>query len=333
MFFILLQTMIEFDANLVHQKMNEAGKARVPFLFGVDFELRNGFFVENPMKDLSILFTVGGRSNHPTLTSQNNEKAVMVKYPESYNDYLDKFTIVRNALQRGDSFLLNLTEKTKIECNLSLADIYTRTHALYKILIPEKLVCFSPESFVKISEGEISSFPMKGTIDATLPDALSHLMNDYKETCEHNTIVDLIRNDLSIVADHVRVERFRYVDVLQTNQKELLQTSSEIRGRLSGNYHERLGDIIFAMLPAGSISGAPKSATVQTIQRAEKEERGYYTGIFGYYDGEELDSGVMIRYIEQQGEDLFFRSGGGITVNSIPHDEYQEVLDKVYLPL
>lgn len=325
--------MIEFDANLVRRKMNEAGQRRSPFLFGVDFELRKGFFVENPMEDSSILFTVGQCANHSPLKAQNSAKAQMTKHPESYSDYLAKFTIVRDALHRGDSFLLNLTEKTEITCNLSLADIYARTHALYKLLLPNKLVCFSPESFVRIENDEISSYPMKGTIDAALPDALSHLMNDYKETCEHNTIVDLIRNDLSIVADGVHVERFRYVDVLHTNEKELLQTSSEVRGRLSGNYHEQLGDIIFAMLPAGSISGAPKKATVETIQRAEKEERGYYTGVFGYYDGANLDSGVMIRYIEQQGDRLYFRSGGGITVNSNPEEEYQEVLDKVYLPL
>lgn len=325
--------MIEFEAKLVRHKMNEAGQRRMPFLFGVDFELSNGFFVENPMEDSSILFTVGQCANHSPLTAQNEAKAQMTKYPESYSDYLAKFTIVRDALHRGDSFLLNLTEKTEIKCNLSLADIYARTHALYKILLPNKLVCFSPESFVRIENNEISSFPMKGTIDAALPDALAHLMNDYKETCEHNTIVDLIRNDLSIVADGVHVERFRYVDVLQTNEKELLQTSSEIRGRLSGNYHQQLGDIIFAMLPAGSISGAPKKATVETIQRAENEKRGYYTGVFGYYDGTNLDSGVMIRYIEQQGDKFYFRSGGGITVNSNPEEEYQEVLDKVYLPL
>ena len=87
------------------------------------------------------------------------------------------------------------------------------------------------------------------------------------------------------------------------------------------------------MLPAGSISGAPKRSTVNTIRKAEKINRGYYTGVFGYYDGETLDSAVMIRYIENENGNYYFRSGGGITVNSNPEEEYQEVLDKIYLPL
>ena len=86
---------------------------------------------------------------------------------------------------------------------------------------------------------------MKGTIDATLPDAVQTLMNDGKEAAEHATIVDLIRNDLSIVASHVRVERYRYIDVLQTNRGPILQTSSEICGELPEDYKRQLGDILF----------------------------------------------------------------------------------------
>jgi len=325
--------MIEFEANMVCGKMNEAGRKRVPFLFGIDFEMKKGFFSENPMNDQSVLFTVGNHANHSGLQAYNGALPLLKKMPESYDDYLSKFQIVSSALHKGNSFLLNLTEKTAIECNLTLEDIYLRTHALYKILVPEKFVCFSPESFVRITSGEISSYPMKGTIDASLPHAEERLMTDYKETCEHNTIVDLIRNDLSIVAEHVHVRRFRYVDVLETNQKKLLQTSSEICGTLPENYHERLGSIIFDMLPAGSISGAPKLSTVNTIRKAEKINRGYYTGVFGYYDGETLDSAVMIRYIEKENGNYYFRSGGGITVNSNPEEEYLEVLDKIYLPL
>ena len=326
--------MIEYEANLVCKKMNEAGRNRTPFLFGVDFEMTKGFFFERPMEQNSVLFSLEGYSNHSEIEQDNSVLPWLIKKPESYENYFSKFQIVHTALKKGNSFLLNLTEKTAIECNLTLEDIYLRSHALYKILVPDKFVCFSPETFVKISSsGEILSYPMKGTIDASLPDAEERLMGDYKETCEHNTIVDLIRNDLSIVADNVRVRKFRYVDVLETNEKKLLQTSSEICGMLSGNYHVRLGSIIFDMLPAGSISGAPKRSTVSTIRKAEKINRGYYTGVFGYYDGETLDSAVMIRYIEKENGNYYFRSGGGITVNSNPEEEYQEVLDKIYLPL
>ena len=86
------------------------------------------------------------------------------------------------------------------------------------------------------------------------------------------------------------------------------------------------------LLPAGSISGAPKQKTVEIIREAERSDRGYYTGVFGIFDGRDLDSAVNIRYIEQTDHGLQFRSGGGITAMSKMEDEYQEMMDKVYVP-
>lgn len=233
---------------------------------------------------------------------------------------------------RGDSFLLNLTVATDLDTDFTLEEIFIRSKARYKLLVPDRFVCFSPETFVILSDGKISSFPMKGTIRADIPNADHIILNDYKESAEHHTIVDLIRNDLNRVATDVRVERFRYIDRLVTNRGEILQVSSQVTGNLPEDYLSRLGDLIFDMLPAGSISGAPKAATVRIIREAEKEDRGFYTGIFGYFDGKSFRSAVMIRFIEQQGNRLRFRSGGGITVNSDCSAEYQEVLQKVYLP-
>jgi para-aminobenzoate synthetase component 1 len=87
------------------------------------------------------------------------------------------------------------------------------------------------------------------------------------------------------------------------------------------------------LLPAGSISGAPKTKTVEIIRQAEQEKRGYYTGVVGYFDGKNLDCGVMIRFIEKQNGTFFYRSGGGITTQSIAEAEYQETIDKVYVPV
>ena len=87
------------------------------------------------------------------------------------------------------------------------------------------------------------------------------------------------------------------------------------------------------MLPAGSVSGAPKPETLRIIREAEGGERGYYTGIMGYYNGHEFDSGVLIRYIENSDGKLVYRSGGGITFMSEPEKEYQELIDKVYVPI
>ncbi len=151
---------------------------------------------------------------------------------------------------------------------------------------------------------------MKGTIDATLPHAESILLDDAKEAAEHATIVDLIRNDLSMVSEHVTVASYRYIDRLQTNKGPILQTSSEICGMLPGDYTKRLGDILFKLLPAGSITGAPKPRTMQIIAEAEGYERGFYTGVMGCYADGRLDSAVMIRFIEQEDGQLYFKAGG-----------------------
>ena len=87
------------------------------------------------------------------------------------------------------------------------------------------------------------------------------------------------------------------------------------------------------MLPAGSISGAPKKKTLEIIEEAEGYDRGFFTGVFGYFDGRNLDSAVMIRFIERQGDQLVFKSGGGVTSFSECKQEYVELIDKVYVPI
>jgi len=98
-------------------------------------------------------------------------------------------------------------------------------------------------------------------------------------------------------------------------------------------YRDRLGEIVFSLLPAGSVTGAPKGKTLAVIREAEKADRGYYTGICGSFDGNNLDSAVLIRFIENNNGILHFRSGGGITFLSEAIKEYQELLDKVYVPI
>lgn len=319
------------DTDTIRIKINEAGALKKSFLFGINFELTEGFFIENPLHQTNIFFQIQGKGNK--ISKDNlSYKAQLKSYPIDDKEYRSKFDIVHKALRRGDSFLTNLTVKTPIETSLDLEEIFILSNSAYQLYIPERFVCFSPERFVKIQDGVISSNPMKGTINANIPHAQERILNDIKESAEHATIVDLIRNDLSMVADHVRVKRYRYTDKIISNEKTILQVSSEIEGILSNTYQSHLGDILFRLLPAGSISGAPKKATIDLIHKAEKTERGYYTGIFGYFDGDVLDTGVLIRFIEKADNNLYFRSGGGITAYSKCDDEYQEVLTKIYLP-
>lgn len=328
-----------FDADTVRRKMNIAGEEGRPFLFAVDFELTEGVFVPDPVAGREVFFEVCGKGNrrafvseYGTGTSVEAGSAAPVPEPIGFGRYEEMFAVVRRGLLRGDSFLTNLTVRTPITTSLSLADIFVRASAPYLLYVPGRFVCFSPERFVCIDDGRISTNPMKGTIRADVPDAERVILADFKETAEHNTIVDLLRNDLSINASGVHVERFRYVDRIALRGGDILQVSSEIVGRLGDGYLARLGNIIFDMLPAGSVSGAPKSSTVRIIREAEGIPRGYYTGVFGYFDGRRLDSGVLIRFVEQSGVEMFFRSGGGITAYSDCRSEYDEVMEKIYFP-
>jgi len=320
-------------AERVFDLMNLHGSKSQPFLFGIDFEVKQGFFVD-PAKagDSGIYFNINGIGN--AFQYENKTSVVnLVKHPVEQSEYNKAFAIVFSNLVKGNSYLTNLTFPTAIDLNITLAEIFARSNARYRLLFQDEFVVFSPEIFIQIENGIIRSFPMKGTIDSSLPDAGNLILSDPKETAEHNTIVDLIRNDLSMVASDVKVDRFRYIEKIVTHEKTLLQVSSEISGKLRENYLKEPGNIFRKLLPAGSISGAPKKKTLQIIHESEIYSRGFYSGVFGYFDGSKLDSGVMIRFMKNENGKLIYCSGGGITANSDAQTEYNELIDKVYVPI
>lgn len=367
-------------------KINQLASQDEPFLFVINYQGDKAFIrLLSDINPEECLFDFEGRGNFShawketlkeeilkkeTWKKETSEKEISETIwqidPPLYEDYERSFNIVKSNIMAGNSYLTNLTCRVPVSCNLSLEDIFHRAKGKYKLLLRRKrnltpFVCFSPETFVRIKGGRIYSYPMKGTLDASLPNAEKQLMEDRKEAAEHATIVDLIRNDLSRVAENVRVDKYRYIDVLHTNKGDILQTSSEISGSLPEDYRQHLGEILDAQLPAGSITGAPKDKTMQIIQEAEGYDRGFYTGIMGIYDQGELNSAVMIRFIEEEtspadfeadGEknfkakegkasegkepkasrELYFKAGGGITSKSDCQREYEEVIQKIYLP-
>jgi len=237
------------------------------------------------------------------------------------------------AIRAGDTYLLNLCYSTHVSGVPALDDIFDHARAPYKLYWPGRFVVFSPESFVTIeADGRISTFPMKGTIDASVPDAAERLLNDLKEQEEHATVVDLLRNDLSMVARDVQVDRYRYLTRIEAPDKVLLQCSSAISRKLREGFAGKPGSVMFSLLPAGSVTGAPKKRTVELITSIEPESRGFYTGVFGSFDGKKLQSAVLIRMIERRTDGYYYRSGGGITYRSDPETEYRELIDKVYVP-
>lgn len=333
-FIFMKQPYIYTDVKYVADRISTCALNHRPFLFAFDFELKQALFVEDPLRQTHLLFRTPLGGNALLRTSCKDVPALLPRV-EDEGTYSHRFDVVMAALRRGDSFLTNLTVRTPVESDWTLRQIFEVAYAPYCLYYPDGFVCFSPERFVHVtSDGLISTDPMKGTISAAIPDAQTLILSDAKESAEHATVVDLLRNDLSMNAEKVTVKRYRYITRVGNGNRAILQVSSEIQGQLPNAWRGRLGKVLLDMLPAGSVSGAPKAATLRAIRAAEDVDRGFYTGVFGYYDGETLDSAVMIRFIEQDScGRLFYRSGGGITAKSLMKNEYNEIMQKIYIPV
>lgn len=321
------------DAATALSRLNAWGEGDRPFFFLTDYRCSR-WIVEYvdylPADELLFAFPDYGNGACGQIRTR---PFLWQPHPPSAGDYHRKFEIVHRNLLAGNSYLVNLTCRIPVETNLPLREIFLLARARYRLWVKDSFVCFSPETFVRIRNGIISSYPMKGTINCRVPNAREALLADAKEAAEHATIVDLIRNDLSRVADHVAVRRYRYAERIETCNGPILQTSSEIAGRLPEDYRRHMGDILMAQLPAGSITGAPKPKTLSIIREAEGYDRGFYTGVAGVCDRGQMDSCVLIRFIGQEGGRLYFKAGGGITARSDWQKEYQEIKEKTYVPI
>ncbi|MHB1680230.1 MAG: aminodeoxychorismate synthase component I [bacterium] len=337
--------------------MNYYAENNISFVFIIDYELKsplifklseaNNSDIKYCNNNIAIKYNIDGFKNYNQNNYNNKQKTIknyknisIKKFPINFETYNNSFKLVIDEQKKGNSFLLNLTFKTPIEINyLSLEDIFYLSTAKYKLYFIKngyEFVVFSPETFINIDEkNRIFTYPVKGTTDAKLQNSKKNLLHNSKELAEHLTVVDLLRNDLNIVSSEVKVNKFRYIETIRTNAGPLLQMVSEIEGKLKDSYFKKLGDIFLKLLPAGSISGAPKRKTLEIIKQAELEPRGYYTGVFGYYDGIKncLKSSVMIRFIENKDNKLYYRSGGGITIYSDALKEYNEMIEKIYVPI
>lgn len=356
--------------------MNELGKERVPFLFIASFDTTHNIVIPLDEVDPRIIAYdfQGELSNiiafHTCDTSDacdnlshpiQSIKPIWHCDPLPFADYQQAFQPLMRALQQKTSNLANLTFPTPVQCNLSLAEIFARTKAKYRIFLKDHFCSFSPETFITIQNNTIATYPMKGTINAAIPDAEKQLLENPKELDEHQTVAAEAVRDIALVAKKAHISRFRYVDKIERGDGAILQTSSIIEGELPLDFHEKIGDLLYQLLPAGSITGSPKQITTQILQQLETYDRGFYSGVAGIYDGENLDSAVLIRYLEQNqstlnkealsadthtteppesapksAESLYhytFKSGGGITAMSQAENEYDELIEKIYLPI
>lgn len=307
--------------------LNSFGKRREPFLFICDYKAQNLIVIRlDELEKEDVEFSI------QESTEQTQTLSKLEKFPQEFKEYKKKFDYVIEKIKSGETYLLNLTAQTPIKTKLTLKEIFTNANANYKLRYKDEFVCFSPEKFIGIKDNIIDTYPMKGTIDASIKNAKQMILEDKKEMAEHIMVVDLLRNDLSIVASDVLVKKFRYIQTIGAGDKKLLQVSSHISGNIGYNWHENIGNILKSLLPAGSISGTPKISTLNIIDTIEDYDREYFSGIFGVYNGKSLDSGVMIRFIQNNKDGYMYKSGGGITLDSDAKSEYNELLDKIYLP-
>jgi len=317
----------------IFEKMNQLGRDNVPFLFILDYDLKSPIVI--PLDEINpkdIQYSFGQYNNLVPVTT----KPIPLDFkftPPKKQDFRIAFDMIQSEIYAGNTYLTNLCFRVPIQLNWSLDTLFAQANAKYKLRYKDQFVFFSPETFVKMDRHKIATFPMKGTIDATIPNAKQQLLDDPKEDAEHATIVDLLRNDLSGVAKKVRLIDYKYLDYVENHQGALWQMSSKISGDLPLDYRFNIGSIFNHLLPAGSITGAPKTKTLEIIQEAEKNTRGYYTGVSGVVAGGYVDSAVMIRFVEKENEQYFYRSGGGITSQSEMEKEYDELLKKVYIPV
>ena len=323
-----------YSKSVFYNKLDEFSSKKIPYFFAIDFLQEN--FILLTLEDLKhqneiqvvfpdFRFEIDYEHNKTKIDLQPNEI--------SFLEFNVQFDEIQQHIQNGNTYLTNLTFDVNLQSELNLDLIFNQAKAKYKILVKDEFVCFSPESFIQINDNQLVTFPMKGTIDSNVPNAKEILLSSEKESAEHHTIVDLLRNDVSLVCKQVKVNKFRYVEEIQTQNRNLFQTSSEIEGEIREEFKGKIGSILRKLLPAGSISGAPKKKTVEIIQQVETHKRGFYTGISGVFDGKNLDTCVLIRFIEKINDEFHYKTGAGIHLKSDAQEEFQELKNKIYVPI
>lgn len=252
--------------------------------------------------------------------------------PITREAYKNIFYLAQKKIAQSNTTVINLTSETALDTTASLYDIFLASSAKYKLYIENEFVVFSPEIFIQIHNDTIQTFPMKGTINAEIESAEQIILQNKKEAEEHASVVQLMQNDLQTIANNVSINRYRYIDTIHTQNSTLLQVSSELSGNIKPEFSQLYGSILDSLLPAGSICGSPKQNSIDIIKNVENHKRNFYTGVMGYAHKGFLESAVMIRFIEQRDNKLYYKSGGGITKDSNLEHEYNELIQKIYVP-
>ena len=188
----------------------------------------------------------------------------------------------------------------------------------------------SPETLVQLKDGVLHTFPLAGTRPrGTTPEQdaalVADLLADEKELAEHNMLVDLGRNDIGRISEFASAQVEAYHEVLKFSH--VMHIGSTVRGTIRPDCDAL--DALASVLPAGTLSGAPKIRAAQIINDLEDCKRGIYGGAIGYIDFTgNLDTCIAIRIAYKKNGKVFVRSGAGIVADSVPEKEYQECINK-----
>jgi anthranilate synthase component 1 len=251
--------------------------------------------------------------------------------------FLSMVNTAKKYIEEGDIIQVVLSQKFHKITDANPIDIYRAMRVInpspylfYLDFQDLKLIGSSPEILVSVRNGKILTKPIAGTrpIGKT-PEENEKLKNellaDEKERAEHLMLVDLARNDVGRVAKagSVKVDKFMYVE----NYSHVMHIVSDVSGDLREDLHPL--DVLKAVFPVGTVSGAPKIRAMQIIEELEPERRGIYAGAVGYmsFDGN-LDTAIVIRTAVMKGRDIFVQAGAGIVADSIPEREYEETINK-----
>lgn len=284
------------------------------------------------LKEMAALVRSGEKAEIEPLQITSDYRSLFSK--EEYCRMVDK---AKDHIREGDIFQVVLSNRIEADIEGSLFDLYrvlrTTNPSPYMFYFSSddiEIAGASPETLVKLEDGRLYTYPLAGTRprgktpeeDAELE---KELLSDEKERAEHNMLVDLGRNDIG------KVSRIGSVKVEQYMNIERYSHVMHIGSTVSGVEREDKDalDAVDAILPAGTLSGAPKLRACEIINELEDNKRGIYGGAIGYLDFTgNMDTCIAIRLAFAKNKKIFIRSGAGIVADSVPEKEYQECINK-----
>lgn len=276
-------------------------------------------------------------TNYKAKEIPKGRKTSDYRYLFEEDEYKKKVEITKNHIKEGNIFQLVLSNRIEADYEGSLFDTYRTLRTLnpspYMFYFSSgdiEMAGASPETLVKVTNGEVRTFPLAGTRPRGKDDEEDkklekELLADEKELSEHNMLVDLGRNDLGKICKYGSVKVEKYMEIQRYSH--VMHIGSTVYVKIRDD--KDAVDAIEAVLPAGTLSGAPKIRACKIINKLENNKRGVYGGAIGYLDfSGNMDTCIAIRLAFKKNGKVFIRSGAGIVADSVPENEFKECINK-----